>query len=174
MCSSDLHRILTRHFRIDESLVDLVFDAPANIRRIQGFGAKGEISANGFPSVTIRGEAIDSAAYLQRQGFGREVLHLIRLNRFRDPFITDRLVVDRLINKGTVVGTLGRKVAVTFVPPFAAAGETLYVEPGERGGDGTIPIVLETPRPVEGYTLSKDLPAKTIARIRPGMRVVRR
>lgn len=169
----EVHRILTQHFRINETLVDMVFDAPATVRRIQPPEAEGGSPSTVFPSVTIQGESIDCAAYLQRQGFEGEVLHLIRLKRFRDPFITDRPIVDRLVNEGTVVGIFGRKVAVTFIPPFAKPGETLLIEPGGRGA-GEIPIVLETPRPFEGYTLSRDLPEGLIAQVRPGMRVVRR
>ncbi len=169
----EVHRVLTQHFGIGENLVDMVFDSPATVRRIQSLEPGGAFSSGEFPSVTIRGESIDCAAYLQRQGFDGEVLHLLRLKRYRDPFITDRPLVDRFVNEGTVVGTVGRKVAVTFVPPFAKTGETLWIEPGGRDS-GAIPIVLETPIPVEGYTLSGDLPEERISRVRPGMRVVRR
>lgn len=169
----EVHRVLTQHFRLEESLVDVVYDAPATIRRIRPVGAKEMGSPPDFPSVTILGKSIQSATYLQRQGFVREVMLLVRLKRFLDPFIRDRLVVDRLVNEGTVVGVEGRKVAVTFIPPFMKKGETLYIEPEGEATEG-IPIVLDIPLPAIGHTLTKELPEDQIDRIRPGMPVVRR
>jgi hypothetical protein len=169
----EVHRVLTQHFQLDDSLVDTVFDAPTTIRRIRFIGAKEASSSTEFPSVTIMGKSIHSALYLQRQGFVRDVMLLVRLKRFSDPFIKDRLLVDRLVNEGTIVEVEGRKVAVTFIPPFMKKGETLFIEPGGEGGKG-IPIVLDIPLPAEGYTLTKELPEDEIDRIRPGMPVVRR
>ena len=73
----------------------------------------------------------------------------------------------------TVVGVEGRKVAVTFIPPFMKKGETLYIEPEGEATEG-IPIVLDIPLPAIGHTLTKELPEDQIDRIRPGMPVVRR
>ncbi len=124
------------------------------------------------PSLTVAGESIDCAAYLQRQGFFRDVLRLVRLRRFRDPFITDRALVDAFVNEGSVVGVTGDRVAVTFVPPFVGRGETVQVVLSDRPGD-VVPIVLGSPGGLAGVSLSERLSGATAAKIRPGM-VVRR
>ncbi len=166
----EAHRILTQHFGIDEAMVDFVFDAPTTVR---GFIPVGEDdSADFFPSVTVAGESIDCAAYLQRQGFFGEVRHLVRLGRYKDPFITDRTVVDTFVNQGSVVGVWGRRVAVTFVPPFQRQGETVRVLLGESRGEA-VPIVLSAPGGVGGFTLSGELPEAAAAKIRTGMTVRR-
>jgi len=170
----EVHRVLTQHFGIDEELVDFVFDAPPNVRHFLPFdGNLSNLPEDFFPNVTLAGESIDCAAYLQRQGFFREVRHRVLLKRFRDPFITDRLVVDRFVNQGSVVGVYGSRVAVTFIPPFMKAGETVYVSP-EDTGDGEIPVVLSSPVPEAGYTLTAELPAEVLSRIRAGMTVRRK
>ena len=170
----EVHRILTQHFGIEEAMVDLVFDAPTTIREFVPLGENGvSDAADFFPSVTLAGESIDCAAYLQRQGFFGEVRHLIRLGQYRDPFITDRTVVDTFVNEGSVVGVSGRRVAVTFVPPFQRQGETVHVLLSERA-DETVPIVLSAAGGVGGFTLSGELPAGTAAKIRAGMTVRRK
>ncbi len=170
----EFHRILTQHFGIDEGMVDLIFDAPTTIREFVPVSEGGiRDPADFLPSVTVAGESIDCAAYLQRQGFFGEVLHLVRLRRFRDPFITDRTVVDAFVNEGSVVGVSGDRVAVTFVPPFAVRGETVQVALGERP-DEVVPIVLASPGGGAGFSLSDRVPAATAARIRAGMVVRRR
>jgi len=170
----EVHRVLTQHFRIDESLVDFVFDSPPNVRHFLPFGEGGSAAASEFyPNVTLTGETIDCAAYLQRQGFYKEVRHLVLLNRFRDPFITDRLVVDRFVNQGSVVGVYGNRVAVTFLPPFMKKGETVYVSLDEEG-TVEVPVVLFSPIPDAGYTLTDELPAEVASRIRNGMPVRRK
>ncbi len=170
----EVHRILTQHFGIDESMVDFIFDAPTTIREFVPVGAAdAKVAADYFPSVTLAGESIDCAAYLQRQEFFREVLHRVRLGQFRDPFITDRAVVDAFVNEGSVVGVFGRRVAVTFVPPFMRAGETVRVVLSERA-DEVVPIVLVTPGGIGGFTLSEEIPRGSAAKIRAGMTVRRK
>ncbi len=170
----EVHRVLTQHFGIDESMVDLVFDGPTTIREFVPLGDDvGVRDVSEFlPSVTVAGESIDCAAYLQRQGFFREVLHLVRLGRFRDPFITDRTIVDAFANEGSVVGVSGDRVAVTFVPPFMRQGETVFVLTGGRA-DEAVPLVLVSPGE-GGFTLSDRLPPASVAKIRPGMTVRRK
>ncbi|GAB4361420.1 MAG: hypothetical protein Kow00128_00180 [Deltaproteobacteria bacterium] len=170
----EVHRVLTQHFGIDEELVDFVFDAPPNVRHFLPFdGSPSSLPEDFFPNVTLAGESIDCAAYLQRQGFYREVRHRVLLKRFRDPFITDRLVVDRFVNQGSVVGVYGKRVAVTFIPPFMAPGETVYVSLDPEG-KREVPVVLASPVPEAGYTLTAELPADVVSRIRPGMAVRRK
>ncbi len=171
----EVHRILTQHFGIDEGMVDFIFDSPTTIREFVPFGRNddGGEGADFFPSLTVAGESIDCAAYLQRQGFYSDVLHLVRLRRFRDPFITDRAIVDAFVNEGSVVGVSGRRVAVTFVPPFMGRGETVHVVVGDRA-DEVVPIVLGSPGGLAGISLSDELPAATAAKIRAGMTVRRR
>ncbi len=169
----EVHRILTQHFGIDESMVDFIFDAPTTIREfIPVRAADAPDASDSFPSVTLAGESIDCAAYLQRQGFYKEVLHLVRLGRFRDPFITDRAVVDAFVNEGSVVGVYGGRVAVTFVPPFMRVGETVRVVLGEGAGDA-VPIVLSSPVGIGGFSLSGKIPESAAAKIRAGMTVRR-
>lgn len=170
----ETHRVLTQHFRIDESMVDFVFDSPPNVRHFLPLGERGFTTTSDFiATVTLAGETIDCAAYLQRQGFYEKVRHLVRLNRFRDPFITDRPLVDRLVNRGSVVGVHGNRVAVTFLPPFLKRGETVYVSlDGE--GSAEVPVVLSSPVPDAGYTFTDELPAEVASRIRSGMPVRRK
>jgi len=170
----EVHRILTQHFGIDEGMVDFIFNAPTTIRKFVPVGATDAAAATDyFPSVTLAGESIDCAAYLQRQGFFTEVLHRVRLGRFRDPFITDRAVVDAFVNEGSVVGVFGGRIAVTFVPPFMKEGETVRVILN-GGGDEVVPIVLAAPGGIGGFTLSEELPPSEAAKIRAGMTVRRK
>lgn len=170
----EVHRILTQHFGVDESMVDFIFDAPATIREFVPAGATDAADVTDYvPSVTLAGKTIDCAAYLQRQDFFKEVRHLVRLGRFRDPFITDRAVVDRFVNEGSVVGVHGGRIAVTFVPPFVRRGETVDVVLSERA-DEVVPIVLAAPGGVGGFTLSDELPPGSAAKIRAGMTVRRK
>jgi len=170
----EVHRVLTQHFGIDEELVDFVFDAPPNVRNFLPFGGNpSNLPEDFFPNVTISGESIDCAAYMQRQGFYREVRHLILLKRFRDPFITDRLVVDRFVNRAAVVGIYGKRIAVSFLPPFLKQGETVYVSLDEEG-NREVPVLLSSPIPEAGYTLTDELPAAVVSRIRTGMPVRRK
>lgn len=169
----EVHRILTQHFGIDEAMVDLVFDSPTTVREFVPVGESGIRDVSEFlPSVTLAGESIDCAAYLQRQGFFGEVLHLVRLGRFRDPFITDRTVVDAFANEGSVVGVYGDRVAVTFIPPFMRRGETVHVMLDDLS-DETVPVVLVAPGG-GGFSLSDRLPHAAVARIRAGMTVRRK
>ncbi len=168
----EVHRILTQHFGIEEAMVDFVFDAPTTTREFLPIGEGASDPVDFLPSVTLAGESIDCAAYLQRQGFFGEVRHLVRLGRYQDPFITDRTVVDTFVNQGSVVGVSGRRVAVTFVPPFQRQGETVRVLTGERSGEA-VPIVPSASGGFGGFTLSGELPEDAAAKIRPGMTVRR-
>lgn len=170
----EVHRILTQHFGIDEEMVDFVFDSPTTIREfLTGREAEAGNAARFYPSVTLAGEAIDCAAYLQRQGFFGEVRHRVRLGQYRDPFILDRPVVDAFVNEGSVVGIFGGRVAVTFVPPFLRQGETVYVVLSERV-DEVVPVVLGASGGIGGFTLSEELPQSVAAKIRTGMTVRRK
>ncbi|MDA8122180.1 MAG: hypothetical protein M0Z38_06395 [Deltaproteobacteria bacterium] len=170
----EVHRILTQQFGVDESLVDFVFDSPSVVRRLLPIGAsRPEDLVDFYPNVTVGGEAIDCALYLQRQGFDRQVAQLVRLKMFRDDFIGDRLVVDSMVNHGQVVDIFGSKATVTFIPPFMKQGETVFVELDEEGKD-EIPVVLSTPVAEGGYTLTAELAEPQVARIRPGMPVRRK
>jgi len=170
----EVHRILTQHFGIDDSMVDFIFDAPATIREFVPVGATDAADVTeSFPSVTLVGESIGCAAYLQRQDFFKEVRHLVRLGQFRDPFITDRAVVDAFVNEGSVVGIYGGRIAVTFVPPFLRGGETVHVVLSERA-DEAVPIVLAAPGGIGGFTLSEEIPPATAAKIHAGMTVRRK
>ncbi len=170
----EVHRILTHQFGIDEALVDFVFDSPSTERRFLAVGAVGPEDLAGFyPNVTLGGEAIDCAIYLQRQGFDKEVLQLVRLKMFRDAFITDRLLVDKQVNEGRVMDVFGDKAVVSFIPPFMKTGETVYVRVGE-GGKEEVPVVLAAPVAEGGYTFSESLTEAQVARIRPGMPVRRK
>lgn len=170
----EIHRVVTQHFGIDEEQVDFLFDAPPNVRHFLPFGGNpSSLPEDFFPNMTLAGESIDCAAYLQRQGFFREVRHRVLLQRFRDPFITDRPVVNRFVNRGSVVGVHGKRIAVTFLPPFMKQGETVYVL---LDGEGTreVPVLLSSPLPDAGYTLTDELPDDVVSRIRSGMAVLRK
>ena len=170
----EVHRILTQHFGLDESMVDFVFESPPNVRQFLPVGETGFRADPDFTAtVTLAGETIDCAAYMQRQRFFEKVLHLVRLNWFRDPFITDRPLVDWLVNRGSVVGVRGNRVAVTFLPPFLKRGETVYVSLDEEGSE-EVPVVLSSPVPDAGYTFTDELPAEVVSRIRSGMTVRRK
>ncbi|MBF8258465.1 MAG: hypothetical protein HW377_839 [Actinobacteria bacterium] len=170
----EAHRVLTRHFGISDSMVDLVFDAPSTLRALRSFDSEGVQDPALFsPGVTIEGALIHCALYIQRQEFDGEVKQLVRAGDFRDPFITDRPVVDRLVNEGKVAGIQGNRVAVTFAPPFMKPGETLYIMAGGEAKD-EIPVVLADTSPDGGYTLTGELPGEVVGRIRAGMPVRRK
>ncbi len=170
----EAHRTLTQQMGVPEDLVDLVFDAPATVRRFTPLGEGGGGSAGDFaPTVVIAAESIDAAAYIARQRIGADIRKLVRLKMFRDDFIRDRRAVDLLVNEGQVVAMDGRRLAVSFAPPFVKDGETVSViVDGEAGGE--IPVVLAVPKADEGYTLTAEIPDGAIARVRPGMTVRRK
>lgn len=167
----EVHRILTQQFGVEEGVVDFIYDGPATVRRIAP--PPGTPAAGFVPSVVLSPRALDTAVYLSRQGIGEEVAKLVRLRMFQDKFITDRALVDSFVNEGSVISSDGREVAVTFVPPFLKPGETLYVDPGEGGGE-KIPVVPVVVRKAEGYSLAGPLPEEAASRIRPGMAVRRK
>jgi len=170
----ETHRVLTRHFGVSDSMVDLLFDAPPTVRYLRPFNPPGAGDASSFsPGVTIDGASIYCALYLMRQEFDVEVKQLVRAGEFRDPFITDRPVVDHLVNEGKVAGIQGNRVAVTFAPPFMKPGETLHIAAGSEAKD-EIPVVLADASPESGYTLTGQLSDQVIGRIRAGMPVLRK
>lgn len=170
----EVHRILTQQFGIEESLVDFVFDSPSTVRHLIPFGALSPRDlAEFYPNVTVGGEAIDCALYLQRQGFGEQVKQLVRLKMYRDAFIRDRLVVDHMVNEGVVVDVYGNKAAVSFVPPFMKQGEAVSIGMGEDGMEEA-PAVLEFPIEDGGYTMTSELGEALASRIRSGMPVYRK
>lgn len=165
----EVHRVLTRQFGVAESMVDLVFEAPSTSRDFLPFDmTRPESISDYYPNVTVEGRAIYCALYLQRQEFEGDLIELVRGKEFRDSFIKDRPSVDRLVNEGKVVGIHGSRAAVSFSPPFMKPGETVFIAldpPGKK----EIPAVLQFPVPDGGYSLTYELPAGEIARIRPGM-----
>lgn len=167
----EVHRVLTQQFAIEEGLVDFIFNAPTTERYFIPV-IDPENPGDFYPSVTLTGDSIDCAIYLQRQGFDREVGLLLREKLFLDPFITDRLVVDHVINEGHVLGVYGNKAAVTFIPPFMTRNEKVFISTGE--GQEEIPVVLAAPIVDGGYTITTEIPGPQAARIRPGMPVRRK
>jgi len=169
----EIHRILTQQFGVRDDVVDFVYDSPATVREIvPPPGTEGPDLDRFVPEVTLTSVAVDTAVYLSRQGIEGNVHRLVRLKMYKDRYITDRTLLDAFVNEGTVVGVGGRRVAVTFVPPFVRPGEVLYLDPGEGGKE--IPIVAEEVREAEGYTLSAPLPEGVISSIKPGMAVRRK
>jgi hypothetical protein len=167
----EVHRILTQQFGVREGVVDLIYDGPATVRRI---APPPGTPPDGFvPSVLLPPLALDAAVYLTRQGIDEDVARLVRLQKFKDRFITDRVLIDAFVNEGTVVSVDQRRVAVSFIPPFLRPGETLYVDPGDGGGK-EIPLSPAVVREEEGYTLTDALPGEAASRLRPGMVVRRR
>jgi hypothetical protein len=169
----EIHRILTQQFGVKDDVVDLVYDSPATIREIvPPPGTEGPDLDRFVPEVTLTSVAVDTAVYLSRQGTEGDVHRLVRLKMYKDRYITDRILLDTFVNRGSVVGAGGGQVAVTFVPPFVRAGEVLYVDPGEGGKE--IPIVAGEVREAEGYTLSAPLPGDALSGVKPGMAVIRK
>ncbi len=170
----EVHRILTQQFGIDESLVDFVFDSPSTVRHLIPLGATSEQDlADFFPNITVGGEAIDCALYLQRQGFGDQVRQLVKYKMYRDPFIKDRHVVDQVVNEGVVVDVYGGKAAVSFIPPFMKPGEKIAIGFDEDGTPEAQTVLAGT---VEdgGYSLTEELEERLVSRIRAGMPVFRK
>jgi len=169
----EIHRILTQQFSVRDDVVDLVYDSPAVVREIvPPPGTEGPDLDRFVPGVTLTRMAIDTAVYLSRQGIVEEVNRLVRLRKYKDRYITDRVLLDAFVNQGSVVAAAGGQVAVSFVPPFVRAGETLVLFPDGVDGKG-VPIVAAEVRETEGYTLSAPLPGEWASRVRPGM-IVRR
>ena len=81
--------------------------------------------------------------------------------------------VESFVNEGSVVGVFGDRIAVTFVPPFMKEGETVRIILNERV-DEAVPIVLAAPGGIGGFTLSRELPPGTAAKVRAGMTVRRK
>ncbi|GAB4240445.1 MAG: hypothetical protein OHK0028_18560 [Deltaproteobacteria bacterium] len=169
----EIHRILTQQFGARDDVVDLVYASPATIREIvPPPGAEGPDLDRFVPGVTLSRMAIDTAVYLSRQGTAEDVHRLVRLRRYKDRFLTDRVLLDAFVNEGSVVAVAGRRVAVSFVPPFVREGDTLMLYP--EGGEGKgVPILAAEVREAEGYTLSAPLPEAAAALVRPGMTVRR-
>lgn len=170
----EVHRVLTQQFGVGEGLVDYVFDAPSTVRNLLPFDTtRPENFTDFYPNVTIEGQTISCALYLQRQEFDVDLKQLVRVRDFRDPFIKDRPAVDRFVNEGKVLGVHGNRVAVTFAPPFVKQEEILYIAVDPAGKE-EIPVVLLTQVPDGGYSLAAPLPDEMVARIRPGMPVRRK
>jgi len=169
----EIHRILTQQFGVRDEVVDFVYASPATIRRVvPPAGATSSDLDRFVPEVTLTPVAVDTAVYLSRQGTEEDVHRLVRLKMYKDPYITDRGLLDEFVNEGSVVGAGERQVAVTFVPPFVRTGEVLHLDLGE--GEEEIPIVAAEIRREEGYTLSAQLPVELISRVKPGMAVRRK
>lgn len=170
----DVHRTVVQQLGVSEKLVDLVFDAPSTVRRfIPTDGMTLQERSEFAPTVIIGAESIDAVMYIARQDIEGDVRNLFRMKRYRDEFIRDRPALDVFVNDGKVVAIAGRRLAVSFVPPFMKPGETVRVVVDENAEE-EIPVVLESPKAGEGYTLTAELPDGAIARVRPGMTVRRK
>lgn len=169
----EIHRILTQQLGVRDEVVDIVFASPSTIRKVvPPAGASFTDPDRFIPEVTLTPVAVDTAVYLSRQGSEGDVRRLVRLNMYKDRYITDRALLDGFVNEGSVVDAGGDRVAVTFVPPFVRSGDVLYLDPGK--GEKEIPIVAAEVREPEGYTMSAPLPGETLSRIKPGMTVRRK
>lgn len=168
----EVHRILTQQLGVREEVVGFIYDSPAAERRTVPIpGAGGDGTADFVPVVTLSPVAVDAAVYLSRQGNLAEAAKFVRLGMYRDPYIADRALLDRLVNTGSVVSVSGAEAAVTFVPPFVRPGDEFVVDTGDGAG---IPIVVAAVRDAEGYSLSGPLSAEALSRIRQGMPVRRK
>ncbi len=169
----EVHRILTQQFGVRDEVVDFVYASPSTIRKVVPPAGASSADLDRFvPEVILTAVAVDTAVYLSRQANVEDAHRLVRLKMYKDRYIADRILLDAFVNEGSVVGTVGLQVAVTFVPPFVRPLEVLYLDPGEGGKE--IPIVAAEVREAEGYTLSGPLPEETIARVKPGMAVRRK
>jgi hypothetical protein len=164
----EVHRILTQQFGAREAEVDFVYDSPATVRAIVPPPGTDDAGRDGFvPAVTLSPVAVDTAVYLAHQRIGDEAQKYVRLRMFKAPFITDRVLLDSFVNTGSVVYVSETEAALSFVPPFARAGDVFHVDPED--GKGEIPVVVATVRELEGVSVSAPLPAEWISRVKPGM-----
>jgi hypothetical protein len=169
----ELNRLLTQQYGIDEVVVPLVYNAPGTIRHILPLGEQSPEELDRFsPQLYMSSETLDGAVYLLRQDFVADLKDTLRTREYLAPFVTDRPVLDAFVNEGKVTAVVGNKLALTFIPPFAVAGEKLYlvVDPEK---EQEIPLVVESVFDVEGYSLSAPLPPEQVARAKAGMTVRR-
>lgn len=164
----EVYRILSQQFGIGEELVEFLFESPQVERVFAPVAAPGPGDAEEFfPGATVSGDAIAAALYLQRQGFLPEAGKRVRLGWFKDPFITDRPQLDRLVNEGTVVGISGGRVALSFVPPFERPGDRFLLL---GSGEGKELVVQTVPSGRgAGYAWTAEIPETDRSRVRPGM-----
>jgi hypothetical protein len=168
----EVHRILTQQFGVRDEVVDFIYSSPATIRKVvPPAGASPEDLDRFVPEIILTRVAVDAAVYLSRQGNEEDVHRLVRLKMYKDRYITDRLLLDSLVNRGSVVDVRGGQVAMTFLPPFVRSGDLLSLDPG--GDEKGIAVVAEEIREGEGYSLSAPLSEEAISRVRPGMTVRR-
>jgi hypothetical protein len=164
----EVHRILTQQFGAREADVDFIYDSPGTVRAIvppPGIDAAGRDRF--VPAVILSPVAVDTAVNLARQRIGDETQKYVRLRMYKDPFITDRVLLDAFVNTGSVVYVSGTEAALSFLPPFARVGDVFSVDPED--GKGEIPVVIASVRELEGVSVSAPIPAERISRIRPGM-----
>lgn len=167
----EVNRVLMQQYDLGESMVPLLYASPPTVRAISPVGELGRVELEGFfPTVLLASESLDAAIYLQRQQFEEEFKRLIRLKLFRDPFITDRPVLDGFVNEGKVVAVNGKRLAVSFIPPFMRPGEKVNVVLSD---DTEAPVVLANVREVDGYTLTDELPDEVLGKVLVGTKVRR-
>lgn len=170
----ELNRLLTQQYGIEESLVPLVYAAPGTDRHILPIGDLSRDELLAFsPQLFMASETLDGAVYLQRQEFLVDMKNALRTKDYLGPFITDRPVLDAFVNEGKVTAVAGNRLALSFVPPFAAIGEKLTVLAGPDDGP-EIPVRIASFHETEGYSLTEPLPDDVVASVKAGMKVRRR
>jgi hypothetical protein len=172
----ELNRLLTQQYGIDEVLVPLVYNAPGTTREINPMGEMSLDQQLEFsPQLHMSSETLDGAVYLLRQDFVVDLRNALRTRDYLGSFVTDRPVLDAFVNEGKVTAVAGDRLAVTFIPPFTVPGDRMFVVPeGATNPSDEIPIVIETPKELEGYSLTAPLAPEQLARVKQGMKVRRR
>jgi hypothetical protein len=169
----ELNRLLTQQYGIDEVLVPLIYNAPGTVRVILPLGEQSRDELLAFsPQLFMSSETLDGAVYLLRQDFMVDIKSTLRTKEYLAPFVTDRPVLDAFVNEGKVVAVVGKQLALSFIPPFAVAGDRLFVVLDEESGQEA-PVFIESIFDVEGYSLSAPLPDDLLPRLKAGMKVRR-
>lgn len=170
----ELNRLLTQQYGIDEALVPLIYNAPGTDRHILPIGDLPREELIAFsPQLYMSSETLDGAVYLQRQDFVVDIRNSLRTKEYLGSFITDRPVLDAFVNEGKITAVVGGRLALSFIPPFAVAGETLYVQV-EGTDESEHPVRIESIRDLEGYSLTAALPEDLLSKVKAGMKVRRR
>jgi hypothetical protein len=168
----EVNRVLSQQYEVPEPLIELAYNCPPTNRQIVPIGVLSREELLDFaPTVFLSSETLDGVVYVERQGFLGELRELLRTKQFLSSFVTDRPILDALLNEGRITGVEERHLAVSFIPPFMKVGEKVWVVLAE--GE-EVPVTLVETLPQEGYTRTSDLPPDVLARVKPGMTVRRR